>query len=430
MLGKACRSVLSSMGLALLLSACSYSTFEPPERGGPSTLVETGNGRQLWLTTVQEEERSRRIGGGSRSIGKLVTDRYTHLRVQAHGPADANRVWLKELKVLKDDAGGVGARVRILGQHGDVVWVWVHDQPLALSARDASVLADRARLEQVNPELTGLFSNELKYYVMMDALVATLADGRHVRLRPPGFRAEPYEIANEEEFRMAGNMSSSWNGGYPTKAFGMRHGVFDGRWIGLLSDKEAKDGEDDSWGDHHYDAAEIVDEGDTARRRFRLAKTEVRKDAYGQDYVRLGSLPPMDGADTWLQGLLLKRTPEPGTPVFTLRGRIWKPTTGAPLQLTGPPGVLVLHRTRMDAQGRLAVSRLDAKFREQWRATLPYQELSNRWETGPQLLLYGSWNDAQPGMSDNHEALLALDLGSGRWSGWDIGAETLLAPAN
>ena len=84
----------------------------------------------------------------------------------------------------------------------------------------------------------------------------------------------------------------------------------------------------------------------------------------------------------------------------------------------------------MEAQGRPAVLRLDGKFREQWRATLPYQELSGRWETGPQLLLYGSWNAAKPGMSDNYEALLALDLGSGRWSGWDIGAETLLAPAN
>ena len=36
-----------------------------------------------------------------------------------------------------------GAQVRILGQQGDLVWAWAHDQPLALSARDGAVVADR-----------------------------------------------------------------------------------------------------------------------------------------------------------------------------------------------------------------------------------------------------------------------------------------------
>ena len=64
------------------------------------------------------------------------------------------------------------------------------------------------------------------------------------------------------------------------------------------------------------------------------------------------------------------------------RAQAHDPADANRLWLTYPPGVPVLHRTRMEAQGRLAVSRLDAKFREQWRATLPYQQLSNRWETG------------------------------------------------
>ena len=66
----------------LLAAACSNSTFEPPERGGPIGLVDTGNGKQLWLALVQEEEHSRHVGGGSLRIGRWVTEYRYHLRLQ------------------------------------------------------------------------------------------------------------------------------------------------------------------------------------------------------------------------------------------------------------------------------------------------------------------------------------------------------------
>ena len=34
--------------LAVLLSACSHSDFDPPERSGPIGLVDTGSGKQAW----------------------------------------------------------------------------------------------------------------------------------------------------------------------------------------------------------------------------------------------------------------------------------------------------------------------------------------------------------------------------------------------
>ena len=60
------------------------------------------------------------------------------------------------------------------------MWMWVHDQPLALSARDGALIADRAKIDQANPGLSGLLPTELKFYTWMDELVVTLADARRV----------------------------------------------------------------------------------------------------------------------------------------------------------------------------------------------------------------------------------------------------------
>ncbi len=475
--------------LALLLSACSQSTFDPPERSGPIGLVETGSGKQAWLAVIQEEQRSRNVGGGSRSVGKWITEYHYHLRLQAHDPATARRLWSKELKVLRDKEGGMGAEIRILGQQDDVVWVWVHDQVLALSARDGSVVADRAALEQATPGIKGLIPDELKFHTFVGALVITLADARRVRIEVPGFHATPYEVADERQFSHAVSLGTTWNGGYDTRDFGVRHARFGKEWIGLLSQKEARGAEDDASGDNYADSADIDDEGAMARRTFwRVAATDWSDDflVYGgrkgvqgycedraesaahdddgnaflraaadgnlDDYQngaratapathrqrirecvenfdadkfkRITRLEPIAGSGAWLQGRLLKAEADPRAPQWTQRGMRVKPAVREALRLQAPDGLLVLHRTRMDAQGRLALSRVDGTFaRTLWTAVLPYDALTNRWAVGAHLLLNGNWSEVREGVTTLHEALLSLDLASGRWQGWDIGAD-------
>ena len=51
----------------------------------------------------------------------------------------------------RDRDGGRSAQIRILGHQGEIVWVWVHDQLLALSARDGTVVAGRATLAKRIP---------------------------------------------------------------------------------------------------------------------------------------------------------------------------------------------------------------------------------------------------------------------------------------
>ena len=475
--------------LALLLSACSQSTFDPPERSGPIGLVETGSGKQAWLAVIQEEQRSRNVGGGSRSVGKWITEYHYHLRLQAHDPATARRLWSKELKVLRDKEGGMGAQIRVLGQQGDIVWVWVHDQVLALSARDGSLVADRSTLEQANPDLKGLVPAELKFHTFIGALVITLADARRMRTDVPGFRATPYQVADERQFSYAVSLGTTWNGGHDTQDFGVRHGRIGKDWIGLLSGKEARDAEDDARGDHYADSADIDDEGAMARRTFWRATNTAWSDdflAYGgrkgvqgycedraesasrdddsnafmraaadgnlddyqngaratapathaqrirecvdtfdaEKFRRIVKLERIGDAGEWLQGRLLKAEAAPGAPQWIQRGILMKPAVRAPLRLQDPDSVLVLHRTRMDAQGRLALSRVNGSYaRTLWTAVLPYEALTNRWYTGSHLLLNGNWSEVREGVTTLHEALLSLDLASGRWQGWDIGAD-------
>lgn len=390
------------VGLALVLWPSLHSRFKPPQRVGPVGLVEADGQRRPWLMTRQEKERSRRIGGRW-SLGRWVTDYRYHLVVHAHDPATAAPLWSRELTVVEGDGS---TQIRILGQNGDVVWTFVADQLLALSARDGSVVGDRARLERVNPALRGLFSIELSLYGWLGDPVITLVDGRHMRVRAASFEVEPYAIENEEVFRQAQFVSSTWNGGYRTADFGVRHGLFDGRWIGMLSEAEAVDAAQDGFGDHYKDSARIRDAGTGVRRGIVEAQIGRTRELSEGSHPRLLSLAPLPGTSTWLDGRSLKQ-----------------PDIAAP-QTLQPTGVLVLHRTRVDRQGRLAVARLDAAFAEVWRTDLPLEELTMRWDVDDRLLLYGGWDEGEPGPSDWHEALLSLDLRDGRLHGWRIGEQT------
>ena len=127
-------ALIGAVALLELCSACSRSSFRPPEREGPPALVKDGEEPRFWLLQKQEEQRSRHIGGGSRSIGKWVTEIYYHFDLQSHDPATANRLWKKRLLTVKDEGGGRVAQARLLGQEGEVVWLFLHDGPVAISS--------------------------------------------------------------------------------------------------------------------------------------------------------------------------------------------------------------------------------------------------------------------------------------------------------
>lgn len=421
-------AVVVSVGLAVYLAG-TRSEFEPSRRSGPLVLVQAGGGvSALWMAVHQVEVRTRRIGGGRHSTTRWISERFRHLRVQAHDPATALPLWQQTLEVRPLDRDLPEGTLRLLGQQGDAVWVWLNEGPLLLAAADGARRADLAALEAANPNLAGLFPRELRHWTWLDALLVRLADGRLVRVDAATLAATEHEVADPEAFAQANQRTWMWHGGHDTAAFGVRHGLFDGDWIGLFSEAEAADAAADPWGDHFFSSAEVADEGASARRRFWKARIGRTREFSEGSHPRLQSLDPLPDGRSWLQGRLLKAPAAVGAPAWVRRGNSWRAAPGEPAWMSAPEGVLVLHRTRLDARGRLALARLDADLEPRWDVQLPLAELSNRWPVPGGLLLYGHWDDAPPGRSDRREALIAVDLGDGSWRGWEVGTgEALVA---
>ncbi len=395
----------ASAGLCLLAS-CSKSNFRAAEREGPPALVQQAKEPRLWLLLKQEEQRMRHLGGGGRMIGKWVTETYYHFDLQAHDPATANRLWKKRLLTVKSDAGGRVAQARLLGQEGDVVWAFLNDGPVALSAKDGSPLADRRALEERNPSLRDLIPKDLDFYAYDGGLVIVAADARRFRIRTPAVAAEPYTPPNDDYFRQVQFMATRWNGGYHTKDFVVRQMLHEGRWLGLFSEKEGVEAGNDEWGDHLAKPDVVHDEGSRARRTFWSARIGKTKEFTEGTHDRLFDVTKIPGAPEYLEaGLLIKQG------------------TRTPLRLQNPDGFLVVHKTRIDEEGRLALTRLDDNLKAQWTATLPYHDLHNRFESPGHLLLYGIVQQTEKGVTGTSEHLVALDLADGKTQAWNVPAE-------
>jgi hypothetical protein len=404
---------LSSLALASLFSSCSHSSFRPPEREGPPALVEQQKEPRLWLMVKQEEQRIRHLGG-SRLIGEWITEIYYHFDLQAHDPATAGRVWKKRLLTVKDDAGGHTAQARIFGQDGDVVWLYLNDGPVAVSSKDGNKLADRSTIEQCNPSLRDLIPKELDFYAYDGGLVMTAADARRFKIRPPDYAAEPYTPPNDEYFRNAQFMATRWNGGYQTRDFLVRQMMLNERWVGFFNEKEAADAGHDGFGDRiatgepGSNPDRVYYESSQARRTFWSARIGKTKEFSEGTHDRLFDVTRIPGAPEYLEaGLLIRQG------------------TKQPLRLKDPDGFLVLHRTRLGEEGRLALSRLDDNFKPQWAATLPFHDLHNRYESPGHLLLYGIVQQTEKGVTGSSEHLVALNLSDGKMQSWDVSAEKL-----
>jgi len=399
-------TLLGAVALLELCSACSKSSFRPPEREGPPALVKEGGEPRFWLLQKQEEQRSRHISGGSRSIGKWVTDIYYHFDLQAHDPATADRIWKKRLLTVKDDAGGHTAQARILGQEGEVVWLFLNDGPVAVSSKDATRLADRKMIEERNPSLRDLVPKDLDFYAYDGGLVIVAADARRFRIRASDFAAEPYTPPNDDYFRQVQFMATRWNGGYHTKDFLVRQAMPDGRWLGFFTEKEAAAAGNDEWGDHMIKPETVYPDNEPTRRTFWSARIGKTKEFTEGTHDRLFDV-----------------TRVPGAPEFLNAGLLIRQGTREALRVENPPGFLVLHRTRLDEEGRLALTRVDDNLKPQWTATLPFHDLRNRFESPGRLLLYGIVQQTVKGVTGSSEHLVALNLADGKMQSWNVPTE-------
>ena len=385
--------IARAFSVCLMLGALpgcdSPGTLSAPARYGPPGMVTHGKEQRLWLLVKQAES------------WRYTYQTLYHFELRGHDTWSAQHVWQKRLLTLGYWEGGYNATARILGQDGEHVWLYLHDQPVALSSANGAVLADRKSLEAANPELKGLFPSELQFYTYDNGLVIITADARHFRDNPPDFKAKSYTPVSDDAFRRLRYMSAQWNGGHKTKDFLVRQGMLWGRWVGIHTEKEAADVGKDEFGSRLKDPSGGSDEGALARRALWAARIGKTRQFSEGSHDRLFDVTRLPGTADFLQGGFLVRA-----------------GTKQPLQLSEPDGTLVLHRTRVDAKGRLALSRLDSQLREQWKAVLPYTELTHRWAWPDRVLLMGTAEIGEPGASRQRESIVAVSLRDGRIQAW------------
>ena len=257
-----------------------------------------------------------------------------------------------------------------------------------------------------------LIPKDLDFYAYDGGLVIIAADARRFRIRASDFVAEPYTAPNDDYFQQVQFMATRWNGGYHTSDFLVRQMMLHGRWVGFFNDKEAADAGEDEFGDKiatgepGSNPDRVYYESTQARRTFWRGRIGKTKEFTEGTHDRLFDV-----------------TKIPGEPEFLEAGILIQQGTKQPLRLKDPDGFLVLHRTRLGEEGRLALTRLDENFKTQWTATLPYHDLRNRYESPGHLLLYGIVQATERGVTGSSEHLVALNLTDGKMQGWNVPAE-------
>jgi hypothetical protein len=299
---------------------------------------------------------------------------------------------------------------KLLGQDGDVVWLMLDNEPWAVGAADGKPLLHGAGLEERNPELEGVLPSESRFYGFDQGLVVTTADARQFVIRGPDLKAVPYAPAAAPvlppELKANGSERIAPMrppiGDVPARLVEL-----DGRRIGLYSAPEARDAASDGFGDRLRYPYTILKESAPVRRGFWNANT-VSTQRFNEKYDRFTDFTPIDGGPSFLNGRFLK-----------------VPGTDDALLLEKPAGVLVWHDTRIDSQGRLAVTRLDAKLKTLWTTELPLSATNNSpaigsWLLPGRLLVMGARQTVDDGVTSWETHVVTLTLADGASKAWSL----------
>ena len=145
------------------------------------------------------------------------------------------------------------------------------------------------------------------------------------------------------------------------------------------------------------------------RRRLWHANT-VPMQRFDETYDRFTDFTPIEGAPDFLNGRFVK-----------VHG------TDNAVLLDQPTGVLIWHNTRIDNQGRLAVTRLDAGLRSRWTTELPISETPhtpelNYWLLPGRLLVMGAQQTQADGVTSWQTQVVTLSLADGSSKTWSLQA--------
>ncbi|MDX2152071.1 MAG: PA2928 family protein [Bryobacteraceae bacterium] len=314
------------------------------ERAAPSVLLPGPGGERLYsLLIVQRRPQA----GRNRS-------RRTHgVDLVVHDPATAKEVGRHPL-VHREDELPLRNESDVFGFDGRRLWSFVDRlygfEPVG------ETLTSIDQITAVNPFLSEQWLPEHKHYQLNEEskrLTFRTADGRTWALDPATLKAmatEPLEQQRRpKDMKEYGVLQRTYDERYDVqhngvKAYWRPRARFDQReWFGLLSDEEARKIRDaKNWEEPRQGYQE------TDVRRFWLVRLKPTVDAWNEPRLTLDTMQPA-GSGTYIQGGVVRR-----------------PFSDGPVALANPPGYLVLHRSRIDKEGTLLFTRVDAAGNPVW----------------------------------------------------------------
>jgi hypothetical protein len=365
----------------------------PADVIGAPVRAQTPAGDRIFLLTSQWKTwkpfTSARYASSSPTYTDLLID------VWAFDATSGEMVWTRQLEA---DRSGTNMGRALLGADAGAVWVLAGDGLVGLSPKDGSIVADVARLEAANPTLKGLMPKEPDLYKFGPAgLSLTAADGRRWRMAGEGLKVAP-----EGEPGPAGPVfpPARWSGGVGTWMFHEK-GVHIGqtRWLGVLSEAEAAKSRETG-------TLALANAEEEPRGRLWSAWVRKKPTHFGSERV-YERFEPLPQGPEFVQAGLLSDGKDNALPILP----------------TGPDSVLVLHRDRLDDEGRWRVSRVAGPAGNVlWTAELGMKRLDAVMPGETSLAIQGSRPERDPlrPIGEVHmtdvDVLAVIDLASGKAS--------------
>lgn len=358
--------------------------------GAPLRVADGGQDRVYLLTTRQQTRRGERLGVRTLPAGDEV-----QLDLWAFDAAAARPLWRR--RILAGTPAALSGH-RLLGAAGGRLWLYA-DGLRAVALADGAPATDPDDLQRRNAAVAGLLPTDASrygfdgggVYLVDDVARRWWLDAADLRLHaePPPAPAAPAR---------PGVVAPAWFQAYSTDAFKARGLDLDQRWLGLLDPDEArrlaappqvpgaKPGERPGAAAHHYARLHTPNQiGTLGRQRYRLWRARiVQVSAAPPGWPK--SLPDNWGShDQYRDFEALPRAPE-----FLDAGLLAAGQDRAPILLQEPDSVLVLHRDRLGAGGRLRLARVAGPDGEVgWNAALPLSVLQAVMPGERSLVLFG-----------------------------------------
>jgi hypothetical protein len=355
-----------------------------------------------------------------------------HVDLWALDAATAQPAWKRRVRTFEDR--GL-LTFELLGVDGGTLWLFVRE-PIGITLSDGTIVADGARLEQLNPAIAGKRVDQTGYVAFgAQGLQLTLNDATQWVVDGATLTAQPRDAA---PLAPQGIVAPAYDASY-TSSFQMRGLSIGGtRWLGVLTEEEAtalqgepvvpgaQPGERRGAAADFFAREHVPSILSAQPRAYRLWSARVTKvSAAPTGWSK--ELP-----DNWgTRDQFGDYQALPGAPTFLQAGLLGDGRSEHPFWFREPDSVPVLHHDKLGDAGRLRLTRVAGPGgRIVWDAALPLANLEAVTSGERTLVLVGTEPnpayDARSEVSrDAHEKIVAVDIAGGGVTTFDLTAESV-----